>query len=82
MKSIYNSLKDKFCTFLFQKVSPYYAQKFADEVKKLPHEDKCSSKRGPYQCDCAKRQIRCDLLNLIGDYSGALSSQNFREIEK
>jgi len=46
-----------FKCWLFTKIAPWYAKEIKREADKLPHEKRCSSKKGPYMCDCAKRNL-------------------------
>jgi len=60
-------MKEKILAWLWCRLAPWYREQLLGEVCKLPHEVKCTSRRGPYQCDCAKRRISSLLLKTIKD---------------
>lgn len=45
-------------SLIFKKIAPWYFNKFRELVVKLPHENRCGSMAGPYQCNCARRELR------------------------
>lgn len=43
--------------WIYRRVAPWYIKQFKKEVSKLSHENTCAVFKGPYRCNCAKRNL-------------------------
>jgi len=69
-------LREYINCWLFKKVGSWYVQNFIEEVRKLPHEDKCAKYKGPYLCNCAKSRLKA----LLWDEE-TFNSENIERID-